>query len=137
MSSIATAVRTVGSRKLSSKLFGVALRQAINGQIPIRINKANPKGALTVLKKGAPTETFTPRTASEIIGKIVPNKTAKAKPTSTKLFIKKLLSLERKASNERPWVRKALRLTIKIIPIANIKTVNTRKYRPNSLLPKA
>jgi len=57
-----------------------------------------PSGAFTRLKNGGPTVIFTPRTASEMTGKIVPQKTAKAMPTSTRLLKRNADSRERNDS---------------------------------------
>src|SRR5439155_1386610 len=47
------------------------------------------RGTLTWLKKGAPTETFTPRAASERRGKTVPKKTVKVAATNSTLLRRK------------------------------------------------
>src|SRR5208282_5663051 len=90
---------TAGPAKVCARLRGDERRQAINGPTPIRKIRARASGALTLLKKGGPTVILTPRTASEITGKIVPQKTANAIPTSTRLLKRKAASRERYDSN--------------------------------------
>src|SRR3972149_8855252 len=87
-----------GKRKLRLRLASDAFRQARSGQRPITRSRASPMGTLTWLKKGAPTLIFTPRTASEIMGKIVPRKTEKAAPTRIRLLNRKLDSRETSGS---------------------------------------
>ena len=84
--------RAAGSR-------GVARRHAITGPTPIRKSSARPSGALTRLKNGGPTVIFTPRTHSEITGKTVPQKTAKAMPTRIRLLKRNADSRERNDSS--------------------------------------
>jgi hypothetical protein len=63
-----------------------ARRQAMSGPMPVRASSSRPSGTLTVLKNGAPTVIFSPRTHSLRIGKSVPQSTLKAIPTSTRLL---------------------------------------------------
>ncbi len=69
-----------------------ALRQAISGPMPVRASRNSPSGTLTRLKKGGPTVILVPRTASERIGKSVPQSTEKAMPTRTRLLNRKAAS---------------------------------------------
>jgi hypothetical protein len=63
-----------------------ARRHAMSGPIPVRASSRSPSGTFTVLKKGAPTVIFEPRTASLMIGKSVPQSTEKAMPTRRRLL---------------------------------------------------
>src|SRR5262249_54783225 len=94
-----TSPSNTGHRKLRLRLLHDARRQAINGPTPIRNRSTSPSGAFTRLKNGGPTVIFTPRTASEITGKIVPQNTANAIPTRIKLLSRKAASRERIESN--------------------------------------
>jgi hypothetical protein len=77
---------------LSSSLWGVARRQAMIGQIADRVSRPKVIGTMISLKNGGPTVIFTPRTASLMIGKIVPQSTANAAPTSSRLLNRNELS---------------------------------------------
>ena len=58
----------------------------MSGPIPVSSSSNSPSGTFTRLKKGGPTVIFTPRTASERIGKSVPQSTENAMPTSARLL---------------------------------------------------
>ncbi len=64
----------------------VDLLHATRGHNPVRKSRARPIGVITALKNGAPTVILTPLTASEIMGKRVPQKTVKTIPTKSKLL---------------------------------------------------
>ena len=64
----------------------VAFLQAMTGPIPMSARRMSPNGIFTRLKKGGPTVIFTPRTASERIGKSVPQSTENAMPTNARLL---------------------------------------------------
>ena len=87
-----------GIEKFFNIPFEEVLRHPRSGHIAIRIRSNRNNGELIVLKNGGPTEIFTPFTASEIRGKIVPQKTAKQIPKKIMLLYKKELSLERNDS---------------------------------------
>ncbi len=82
----ATIPSATGQRKLRLRLSRDARRQAISGPTPIRKISDRKSGKLTWLKKGAPTLTLTPRTASESNGNTVPKKTVNAAATRNTLF---------------------------------------------------
>ena len=88
-----------GSKKFFLKFLADALRQEINGQTPVIKSKAKPIGTFTWLKKGGPIVIFTPLTASDITGNMVPQKTEKAAPTRMRLLNRKVLSRERRESS--------------------------------------
>src|SRR5262249_7149442 len=75
-----------GAANVLGRVSSEDLRQAINGPTPIRKMRASASGALTLLKNGGPTVILTPRTASDKTGNSVPQNTAKAIPTRTKLL---------------------------------------------------
>src|SRR5262245_42317225 len=83
-----------GHRKLRFRLFVDALRQASSGPTPVRNMRKMAIGTFTLLKNGALTVIFTPFTASEITGNIVPQNTAKHDASRTRLLNMKLLSRE-------------------------------------------
>src|ERR1700680_4712699 len=91
--------RTVGVAKVLASESREERRHAISGPTPIRKIKASASGALTLLKNGGPTVILTPRTASDSTGNNVPQKTAKAIPTSTRLLKRKAASRDRYDSN--------------------------------------
>src|SRR3954447_16746400 len=91
--------RIAGIMKFFLRFFIVDFCQASIGQTAMTNIIDNRMGASTLLKNGSPTVTLVPRTASETSGKIVPQNTAKAAPTSNRLLNKKLLSLETKELN--------------------------------------
>src|SRR5688572_15456744 len=64
----------------------LAFRQAIRGPIPVSPSKRSPSGPFTLLKKGGPTVILVPCTASERIGKRVPQSTENAIPTRSRLL---------------------------------------------------
>src|SRR5258706_15067487 len=66
----------------------------MTGQIPASVRMPNVIGIIISLKNGGPTVIFTPLTASERIGKRVPQRTANAAPTSRRLLNRKLLLRE-------------------------------------------
>src|SRR5437867_9865530 len=80
---------STGQRKFRRRLSNEARRQAMSGPTPMRKMSARKRGTLTWLKKGAPTETFTPRAASERRGKTVPKKTVKVAATNSTLLRRK------------------------------------------------
>ena len=127
----------VGIRKFLFRFDVDALRQAINGQMPVNNNNSKPMGMLTWLKKGVPTLIFTPRTASEMMGNIVPQRTANAIPTKITLLNRKLLSREIKESS---WFS-LLRLSNLIIsshkPNIKITAINPKNQYPIEDFPKA
>jgi hypothetical protein len=75
-----------GNRTLLVNFFNVDLLHATRGHRPVRKSRARPIGIIAALKNGAPTVIFTPLTASEIMGKSVPQNTVKAIPTKSKLL---------------------------------------------------
>src|SRR5262245_25808292 len=83
---------TAGHRKFRFKLFVDALRHASNGPTPVRNIRKIAMGTFTLLKNGGPTVIFTPLTASEITGNIVPQNTAKHAASRIRLLNMKLLS---------------------------------------------
>src|SRR5204863_7677007 len=83
-----------GDRKFRFRLFVDALRHASNGPTAVRNIRKIAIGTFTLLKKGALTVIFTPLTASEITGNIVPQKTAKQAASRIRLLNMKLLSRE-------------------------------------------
>src|SRR5215472_15447016 len=85
---------TAGQRKFRFKLSGEALRHANSGPTPVRNIRKIAMGTFTLLKNGGPTVIFEPVTASEIIGKTVPQKTAKHAASRIRLLNMKLLSRE-------------------------------------------
>src|SRR2546425_12077122 len=85
---------TAGQRKFRFRLFGEALRHASSGPTPVKKIRKIAIGTLTLLKNGGPTVIFEPVTASEIIGKTVPQKTAKQAASRIRLLNMKLLSRE-------------------------------------------
>src|SRR5207244_7515143 len=85
---------TAGQRKFRFKLFVDALRQASSGPTPVKKIRNTAMGTFTLLKNGGPTVIFDPVTASEIIGNIVPQKTAKQAASRIRLLNMKLLSRE-------------------------------------------
>ena len=86
---------TIGIWKFFWRFRFVARRQAITGPIPANARSTSPIGKLTFSKKGGPTLIFSPVTPSATSGKIVPQKTAKAKPSSIRLLNRKADSRER------------------------------------------
>src|SRR5262249_52391321 len=85
---------TAGQRKFRFKLLGDALRQASSGPTPVRKIRKIAMRTFTLLKNGGPTVIFEPVTASEMIGNIVPQKTAKQAASRIRLLNMKLLSRE-------------------------------------------
>ena len=64
----ATMPSTTGPRKLRRRLSSEARRHAMSGPTPIKKMSDRKSGMFTELKNGAPTLTFTPRTASDRSG---------------------------------------------------------------------
>src|SRR5215470_12656667 len=83
-----------GERKFRLRLLGDALRHASKGPTPVKNTRNTAIGTLTLLKNGGPTVIFDPVTASEIIGKTVPQNTAKQAASRIRLLNMKLLSRE-------------------------------------------
>src|SRR5438094_9278699 len=83
-----------GHRKFRFKLFVDALRHARSGPTPVKNIRKTAIGTLTLLKNGGPTVIFDPVAASEIIGNIVPQQTAKQAASRIRLLNMKLLSRE-------------------------------------------
>src|ERR1700757_1228678 len=83
-----------GHRKFRFRLSGEALRPANNGPTPVRNIRNIAIGTFPLLKNGGPTVIFDPVTASEMIGNIVPQKTAKHAASRIRLLNMKLLSRE-------------------------------------------
>src|ERR1051326_3624267 len=83
-----------GHKKFRFKLSGEARRQASNGPTPVKNIRNMAIGTFTLLKNGGPTVIFDPVTASEMIGKIVPQKTAKHAASRIRLLNMTLLSRE-------------------------------------------
>jgi hypothetical protein len=54
--------------------------------MPVSARSSRPSGTFTLLKKGGPTVILVPRTASERIGKSVPQRTEKAIPMKIRLL---------------------------------------------------
>ena len=90
----ATMPAITGFRKFRRRLSADARRHAMSGPTPIMKSKARKTGMFTRLKKGAPTLTLTPRTASESSGKTVPKKTVKVAARSKTLLSRKADSRE-------------------------------------------
>src|SRR5713101_2346064 len=93
-----------GLRKFRFRFSAEARRQAMRGPTPMRKRRAMKIGIFTRLKKGAPTLTLTPRTASESSGKTVPKKTVKVAAIRKRLFRRKTDSRET-AESSSPWAR--------------------------------
>src|ERR1041384_4788951 len=83
-----------GERKFLFRLFVDALRHASSGPTPVRNMRKMAIGTFTLLKNGGPTVIFTPFTASEMTGNIVPQNTAKHAASRIRLLNMKLLSRE-------------------------------------------
>src|ERR1051326_7101155 len=81
-----------GVKKFRFKLSVDALRHASSGPTPVKNIRKIAIGTLTLLKNGALTVIFTPLTASEITGNIVPQNTAKHDASRIRLLNMKLLS---------------------------------------------
>ena len=60
--------------------------------MPVSASSSSPSGTFTVLKNGGPTVILVPRTASERIGKSVPQSTANAMPTNSRLLYRNAAS---------------------------------------------
>ena len=120
----------VGIRNARFRLSSELLRQAISGPMPVRKISARPIGMLMRLKNGASTLIFSPVTASEITGNMVPHSTAKQLATRIRLLNMKLDSrdttLSRRASLFRYFKRSRIRITVAAIPTAR----NITKYLP-------
>ena len=84
ITAITATTRGPPNRRRSSR--GDALRHGINGPTPVKNSSASPMGAATWLKKPCPTVILSPRTASDSTGNIVPQNTANASPTSSRLL---------------------------------------------------
>src|SRR5712692_9479093 len=93
-----------GLRKFRFRFSAEARRQAMRGPTPMRKRRARKMGIFTRLKKGAPTLTLTPRTASDSSGKTVPKKTVKVAAIRKRLFRRKTDSRET-AESSSPWAR--------------------------------
>ena len=63
-----------------------ARRQATSGPIPISNSSGIPKTRRKKLKYGGPTVTDSPRTASDTIGKITPQRIVRQRATSSRLL---------------------------------------------------
>src|SRR6185295_6063265 len=85
---------TAGTIKFRFKLLVEAFRHASSGPTPVRNRRKIAIGTFTLLKNGALTVIFTPFTASEITGNIVPQNTAKHDASRIRLLNMKLLSRE-------------------------------------------
>ena len=66
----------------------------MSGPTPIKKMSDRKSGMFTELKNGAPTLTFTPRTASDRSGNTVPKNTVNAAATRKTLFKRKVDSRE-------------------------------------------
>ena len=75
-------IQVKGSSRFLATDFQDVLRQPSMGHSAIKATSNRKRGEFTVLKKGGPTDIFTPLTASEISGNTVPQKVAKQSPTS-------------------------------------------------------
>jgi hypothetical protein len=78
---------------LTAPLIDV-LRQLKSGHRASSASRRRKSGLLTLLKNGGPTDIFTPVTASDRRGKIVPQNVAKHNPTRIMLLYKNELSFE-------------------------------------------
>ena len=78
-----------------------ARRQGSAGPTPIRKRSPTQIGIVILLKKGAPTLTFTPRAASATSGKSVPSITVKVNAVSSRLFRRNTVSRDF-AESRRP-----------------------------------
>src|SRR3972149_4762675 len=125
-----------GKRKLRLRLASDAFRQARSGQRPITRSRASPMGTLTWLKKGAPTLMFTPRTASEIMGKIVPRKPEKAAPTRIRLLNRKLDSRETSESRSPADFSQGSRRASSVNDKIRITAIKAKKSGPMELRAK-
>src|SRR5215831_912929 len=82
----ATNPAMTGFRKFRLRLSADARRQAMRGPTPISRRSPRKIGMFTRLKNGAPTESLTPRRASDRRGKIVPKNTVNAAATRNTLL---------------------------------------------------
>src|SRR4029077_13562497 len=83
-----------GPPKFLLRLDIDVLRQASSGPTPVRKSRKRAMGKLILLKKGAPTLIFVPRTHSERTGNRVPEITATQATSKIKLLKRKLDSRE-------------------------------------------
>src|SRR5436309_6028000 len=123
--SSATIVSTpaaAGIIRLRRMLAKEVLRHASSGPTPVRNIRNKPIGRIILLKNGGPTLILCPCTASDKIGKSVPQSTAKHAASSTRLLNRKLDSRETRASSlfsvlrwSRFFIQKN-RQTAKLIP---------------------
>ena len=102
--------QATGTVKCRLRLCTDVFRQAKSGPAPVRKSRKMPSGTLIWLKYGALTVIFSPLTASESTGNMVPHRMAKHTPTSARLFSRKLLSLETKESSSLRAFRARRRL---------------------------
>src|ERR1700676_4799315 len=87
-------LRANGIVKFRLKLWNEVLRQASTGPAPVKNNRSNPMGIVVLLKNGGPTETVTFCTAFEMMGKMVPQSTAKTAANKIQLLNRNPLSRE-------------------------------------------
>ena len=120
----------IGPRKLRERLSSDARRQAMSGPTPIRKISPRNSGTFTWLKNGAPTLTFTPRTASESSGKTVPKKTVKAAATSSTLLSRKADSRETTESSSPCAPRLSQRQASSPSASSSTRARNDRKKTP-------
>src|SRR3990172_9682693 len=93
-------------------------------------------GPFTWLKKGGPTVILTPRTASEMRGKTVPQKVAKAAPTRIRLLKRKLLSRDSMESSSLSLLSRGRRSQRSQKLKTNRAPTKARKIAPISDCPK-
>src|SRR5213592_4491615 len=94
-----TAAITIGIVKFRLMLSVEVLRHASSGPIPVRKSSSMAMGMFTRLKKGGPTVTLFPCTASESTGNNVPHSTVKHEASSSRLLNRKLDSRETRDSS--------------------------------------
>src|SRR5664279_608681 len=92
---IVTTIRIVGQRNARLRLSHEERLHAMSGPTPVSKSRNSPIGTFTLLKNGAPTVIFSPVTISLILGNTVPQSTANALASSSRLLNRKLDSRDR------------------------------------------
>ena len=122
----------MGRVKFRTNAWLDVLRHANNGPIPVKSKSRSPMGTFTWLKKGAPTVIFSPLTASDKTGKIVPQNTAKQMTRKITLLKRNPLSLDVKDSILFSDFRMGSRTRIRTVQTTRIKAIKPRKTGPRS-----
>ena len=114
------------------------MRHASSGPMPVSVSRIKPIGSIQRLKKGAPTVSRSPVTASLSVGNIVAKSTKNAEKSRIQLFARNAASREtnessswRARSSGRRWITQP-KLKVRMRTMKIVNSIASSRSSPNA-----